>query len=108
MSDTFDRNINGGDMLMRIDAYNAVSQVYQTKAEYKSKATGKQADNEYKYKISDSAKSYSVAKKAVADASDVRMDKVADIKARLAAGTYNVSAEAIADKILGNMETIVF
>ena len=41
-------------------------------------------------------------------ASDVRMDKVADIKARLAAGTYNVSAEAIADKILGNMETIVF
>lgn len=94
---------------MRIDAYNAVSQVYQTKANYnKSKAVSSYASQDDKYEISDAAKSYSVAKSAVAKASDVRMDKVADIKARMAAGTYNVSAEEVADKILENMDTISF
>ena len=35
-------------------------------------------------------------------------DKIADIKARMAAGTYNISSEAVADKILNNISTLTF
>jgi flagellar biosynthesis anti-sigma factor FlgM len=49
---------------------------------------------------SQAGKDYQVAKQAVSDASDVRMDLVNDIKARLANGTYNVSDEELADKLL--------
>ena len=41
-------------------------------------------------------------------ASDVREDKIADIKARMAAGTYNISSEAVADKILNSISTLTF
>ena len=69
---------------MRIDAYNAVNQIYQTSQISKAKTA------------------------AVSKASDVREDKIADIKARMAAGTYNISSEAVADKILNNISTLTF
>lgn len=93
---------------MRIDAYSAVNQVYQAKSSYKSKAVNAYTHADDKFEISETAKSYSTAKTAVSQASDIRMDKVADIKAKLAAGTYNISSEDIADKMLDNMETISF
>lgn len=93
---------------MRIDAYNAVNQVYKPQNTYKSRAVNAYAANDDKFEISQTAKSYSTAKAAVAQTSDVRMDKVNDIKAKIAAGTYNISSEAIADKILNNMKTIAF
>ena len=43
---------------------------------------------------------YNTAKAAVSEASDVRLDKVNDIKARIAAGTYNISSEAVARRCL--------
>ena len=51
---------------------------------------------------------YQTARTAVSKASDVREDKIADIKARMAAGTYNISSEAVADKILNNISTLTF
>ena len=51
---------------------------------------------------------YQTARTAVSAASDVREDKIADIKARMAAGTYNISSEAVADKILNNISTLTF
>lgn len=93
---------------MRIDAYNAVSSVYQTNAYAKSRNTAvKKSDND-KYEISATAKFYQIAKSAVTSASDVRMDKVNDIKARMEAGTYNISSEAVADKIMGSVSTLTF
>lgn len=38
-----------------------------------------------------------------ADASDVRMDKVASIRSQLAAGTYNIPASAVASKLVESM-----
>jgi negative regulator of flagellin synthesis FlgM len=38
-----------------------------------------------------------------ASASDVRMDKVASVQNALQAGTYNVPASAVAEKIIGAM-----
>lgn len=97
---------------MRIDAYNAISQVYQANATSKVNSTvnstGKVASANDKFDISDTAKTYSVAKTAVAESSDVREDKIADIKARIAAGTYAVSAEDVADKIVNSVSTLTF
>ena len=89
---------------MRIDAYNAVNQINQTSQISKAK-TASVSD---KFEISDTAKTYQTARTAVSKASDVREDKIADIKARMAAGTYNISSEAVADKILNNISTLTF
>ncbi|SRR5581483_4559242 len=42
------------------------------------------------------------AQEAVDAAPDVRADKVADIKKRIEDGTYNVPADVLARKLLGN------
>ena len=88
---------------MRIDAYNAVSQVYKTSAYAREKGMAVK-----KTELSDTARLYNTAKAAVSEASDVRLDKVNDIKARIAAGTYNISSEAVAEKMLGSVSTLTF
>lgn len=84
---------------MRVDAYNKIAQVYQTNAVQKIDKKTKAATKD-QVEISNLGKDYQVAKKAVADAPDIRTDKVNDIKERIASGTYNVSMEEVADHIL--------
>lgn len=86
---------------MRIDAYNAISQVYQTSGNYKAKTAGKAYDSD-KVEISSFGKEFQIAKAAVATASDVREDKIADIKAKMSAGTYKVSGMDFANKLVDN------
>jgi len=86
---------------MRIDAFNQVTQLYKTnstKKAYKTNTT-QAAD---KVEISQLGKDYQIAKNAVAAAPDVREDKVNAIKQALASGTYNVSMEEVADKLINN------
>ncbi|MCM1307093.1 MAG: flagellar biosynthesis anti-sigma factor FlgM [Butyrivibrio sp.] len=92
---------------MRIDAYNQVSRIYQTKNKpaVTKKGAAKGAD---KVEISQFGRDYQVAKQAVAAASDVREDKVADMKARIEAGTYDVSADDFAAKLAEKYGTTVF
>lgn len=84
---------------MRIDAYNAISQVYQTNTNYKPKATGSSYGSD-KVEISTFGKEFQAAKAAVAQAPDVREDKIAEIKAMMSAGTYNISGMDFANKIV--------
>ena len=114
VTDTFDNGsyktlkIESEAVSMRIDAYNAVSQIYKTSSYSKNnKAVTNKKEND-KYEISDTAKLYQVAKSAVASTSDVRMDMVNDVKARIQAGTYNISSEDVADKILDRISTLTF
>lgn len=93
---------------MRIDAYNAISQIYQTNKVSGAKKTSSTASFSDRLEFSQTAKSYQTAKAAVNNAPDVRQDKVAEIKAMMSAGRYNISSEAVADKILSNMNTIAF
>jgi len=93
---------------MRIDAYNAVSQVYKTSAYAKDKSIAVKKTEKDKYELSDTAKVYNTARTAVNEASDVRLDKVNDIKARMSAGTYNISSETVADKMLESISTLTF
>ena len=84
---------------MRIDAINRVSQLYQANS---TKKVAK-ANDVAKYdsvQISQMGKDYQVAKAAVAATPDVRTDLVNDIKSRMENGTYDVSMEMLADKLL--------
>ena len=87
---------------MRIDAYNAVNQVYQTNAQTKKVVTEKKVSSD-KLEISQTGKDIAVAKKAIAEAPDVREDRVESIKRQMAEGTYSVSLEDVADKMLDSM-----
>ncbi len=50
-----------------------------------------------------SASGLAAAQSATPEASDVRMEKVASVNAAIQAGTYNVSASDVADKIMQGM-----
>lgn len=84
---------------MRIDAYNAISQVYQTNANYKLKTAGDSKSSD-RLEISQLGKEYQIAKAAVAQSPDIREDKVAEIKAMINAGTYYISGMDFANKIV--------
>ena len=88
---------------MRIDAYNQVSQIYQTqkaaKAQKAYKATGSLAGSD-QLQISQTGKDYQIAKQAVAGASDIREDKVAEMKTKLESNNYQVDTGDFASKLL--------
>lgn len=84
---------------MRISSMMQVSQIYNanaTKSTTKTVSTGKKDQLE----LSALGKDYQVAKAAVSAASDVREDKVAALKASMADGSYQVSTEDFANKLL--------
>ena len=84
---------------MRIDAYNAVSQIYNTSKTKKAQAYSQVGATD-RFEISQMGKDLQIAKAAVAKAPDVREDVVADIKKRIEDGSYNVSDESFADVLL--------
>ena len=91
---------------MRIEAYNQVAQIYGTNKTNRTQATKQTANVSDKVQISQMGKDFQVAKKAVAEASDIRSDKVADIKAKIDAGTYQVSADDFASKLLEKFASV--
>jgi negative regulator of flagellin synthesis FlgM len=84
---------------MRIDAFNKVSQLYKTNS---VKSTTKSQGSSFsdKLEISQTGKDYQVAKQLVARTPDIRETKVNDIKQRMEAGTYHVSIEDVANKLV--------
>ena len=50
--------------------------------------------------ISSFGRDYQIAKKAVAEASDIREDRVAEMKTKLESGEYQVDTEDFASKLL--------
>lgn len=84
---------------MRIDAYNQISKLYNTTKVNKYQQTpAVQASDEVQ--ISQAGKDFQIAKKAVADAPDVREDKISSLKSSVEAGTYQVSEDDFASKLL--------
>lgn len=84
---------------MRIDAFNKVSQLYQANSTKKI-ASANAVNKNDRVEISRMGKDFQIAKQAVANAPDIREDKVAALKQKLASGNYNVSAEELADKMV--------
>ncbi len=87
---------------MRIGTYNMVSQIYGNNGAKKTKTASGTGNASFRDEVSFSSmgKDMQVAKNALASTPDVRESKISDIKARMASGTYDVSGEAFADKLI--------
>lgn len=90
---------------MRIEAYTLVQKLYDTNKAKKA-AVGSSVNVSDKLQLSSLGKDIQWAKKAVAESSDVREDVVAPIKARNQSGTYEVSADSFADKLIQKFEEL--
>lgn len=84
---------------MRIEAYTQVQQVYNTKKTSKSIKTSASSFQDA-VQISNMGKDIQAAKQAVAGAPDIREEVVAPLKASIQAGTYSISGESFANKLL--------
>lgn len=87
---------------MRIGAYNQISQIYgnqSVKKSYNSGTTGAASTTD-QVSFSSVGKDMQTAKTALKEVPDVRQDKINALKESIANGTYQVSAESFADKLL--------
>ena len=91
---------------MRIDAYNQVAQLYGAQ----NRTRVQKAQNAYsvsdQVSISQAGKDYQIARNAVSQASDIREDKVAQLKQMVDSGTYSVSPDDFASKLLAKMSAL--
>ena len=83
---------------MRIDAYNQIAQLYKTGKSIRTNKANSTAS--VRDEISSFGRDYQIAKQAVAGASDVREDKVAQLKASMSSGNYSVETDSFANKLL--------
>ena len=90
---------------MRIEAYTQVQQLYNTKKASKTQAAAKKGLSD-QLQISSIGKDIQTAKAAVAGSSDIREDVTSPLKAKIQAGTYEVSAESFADKLMKKYEEL--
>jgi flagellar biosynthesis anti-sigma factor FlgM len=58
------------------------------------------ASGAVKAEVSDRAREMATARAAASDAPDVREEKIAELKARIAAGKYKVDPAAVADRLV--------
>ena len=91
---------------MRIEAYSQVQQIYSNNKVSKPQAAKKTGDVRDTVSFSSIGKDIQVAKQAVNNAPDIREDKVASLKAAIKNGTYDVSGEAFADKLLAKYDEL--
>lgn len=84
---------------MRIDAYLQVNQMYQSTKTKKTDSAQKSSSTSDKFEISSFGKVLQVAKQAVNEAPDVRMDKVNELKAAIDSGSYDLSMDRLAEKL---------
>lgn len=91
---------------MRVEAYNQVQQIYQTKKVSKSQQTGNVSHAD-KLQISKFAKEFQSARAAVANVPDIREDVTAPIKAQIQNGTYGVDNMAFAEKLMSKFDEMI-
>lgn len=86
-------------MIMRIESYSKVQHMYDAKkcGQVQQAKTHNTVD---KVDISDMGKSIQIAKNAVEATPDMREELVGSIKERVQNGTYEVSSESFADKLM--------
>lgn len=85
---------------MRIDAYNQISQIYTTNKTGKVANASSAAGARDEVQISSFGRDYQIAKQAVQEASDIRTDKVAELKSKVDAGSYHVDNGDFASRLL--------
>lgn len=91
---------------MRVDNYGQVASAYKVSKARKAEPAAKAGKGNDTVEISSAAKTFQVARQAVASASDVRAEKVAKLKAAIEKGTYSVSGKDVADKLVEKYFTV--
>ena len=84
---------------MRIEAYNQIGQIYAPKKTYGTQKTNTVSRTD-QVQISSIGKDIQTVKQAVANTPDVREDKIASVKTKIQNGTYEVSSDDFASKLL--------
>jgi len=84
---------------MIVSGSSRVSELYRPTAAGIAPRAPKQESKRDEVALSVQAKDYQTAKAALAKIPDVREDLVRDIAARVANGTYNVTAKDVAEKL---------
>lgn len=87
---------------MRIDAYNQIAALYKTTKPSKAAGTAEISSARDQVQISRTGRDYQIAKQAVAAASDIREDKVAELKSSIKSGNYDVDTGDFASKLLAS------
>lgn len=90
---------------MRIDAYNQISQLYGVKGKVKTTQVNRTSPTD-KLEISSFGRDMQIAKQAVNNAPDVRMNKAEQLKSQIQNGTYDVDANSFADMLLQKFSEI--
>lgn len=85
---------------MKINQIHQLSEVYGATSTRKMAPKESKAAAKDKLEISDQAKHFQIALKAAKDSPNIRKEKVETIKSQIEAGTYKVSAEAVAEKMM--------
>ena len=87
---------------MRIDAYNQIAALYKTTKPSKAKSTAEITSARDQVQISRAGRDYQIAKQAVAAASDIREDRVAEHRSGIKSGNYDVDTGDFAGKLLAS------
>ena len=93
-------------MSMRIQAYNQVQQVYGTRRTAKTSQTT-QVSKTDAVEFSSIGRDFQTAKKAVKEAPDIREELTSALKTGIKNGTYEVSNESFADKLIEKFSAAV-
>lgn len=86
---------------MRISSIYNNHNIYQGKNNNNKKSTTNSPIKKDGFEVSDEAKNYQAAFMSVSKTSDVRTERVEQLKQQIQDGTYNVKAEDLANKLLG-------
>lgn len=84
---------------MRIEAYNQVQQMYKLNRVNKAQETTKTGITD-RVQISSFGKDLQIAKAALNATPDIREEITASVKSRIEDGTYEVSNESFAEKLM--------
>lgn len=85
---------------MRINKVDNVFQVYNKNAGVKKATPGTKTKASDELKISEKALDFQFALQKLKEVGDIRFEKTEKIKNQVKTGTYNVSNEKIAEKIM--------
>lgn len=88
---------------MKINHISEISKLYGASSVKKVSSKDIKTKAKDELKISETAKYFQLAYKAAKDAPDIRTEKVGNIKAQMEAGTYNISAKEVANKMPSNL-----
>lgn len=86
-------------MSMRIQAYSQVQQLYSPKKSTRVSGSAPVSKKDA-VEFSSIGKDIQTAKKAVKESSDIRESVTAPLKSKIRNGSYEVSAESFADKLM--------